>query len=326
MTKFYPLLQALVLALLTTLTVYLSRNILLMQLSDGASDSLLQPILLGTLLLVLVFYIALTVLHRYCLNKDGLNKDGLNSCDLCRDDLHTNAIKAPQSSLSQNAMANRQRLNTDMHSLLKLNGILRAHLGSAKNTTHVGTISMMAQLENIHQKSESWQNTLNNQQRHIKQYALDQQRLLLTGQIMLETFSTLDNPENKERIAQQFTELGHASKAFAEDFLASVEKGVTDRAVVFSSVLAMLDVVQFEDISRQQIEQVQSALLKLDGYCSALAAQLEQPVLTAIALPPLEDIIQSVQQSYVMHSQHAVHQGVLGDAVEDDVTARIELF
>jgi methyl-accepting chemotaxis protein len=107
--------------------------------------------------------------------------------------------------------------------------------------------------------------------------------------------------------------------------------GITDRGIgaseaIFADVLGMLDEMQFQDISRQQIEQVQNTLTKVDGYCSELAGHLDKQGISEINLLPLEDIIESIRGSYVMKSQRTVHQGVLGDVATEADAPKFELF
>ena len=136
----------------------------------------------------------------------------------------------------------------------------------------------------------------------------------------------LDESTQLTRITEQITGLGSASQEMA-DYLSSVTvQGIGASETIFADVLGILDDMQFQDISRQQIEQVQAALVQLDGYCSVLAGQLAQQGIGGIVLAPLDDIIVSIQKSYVMQSQHAVHHGAMGTDAGNDAVQKFEMF
>jgi methyl-accepting chemotaxis protein len=67
--------------------------------------------------------------------------------------------------------------------------------------------------------------------------------------------------------------------------------------------------VQFQDITRQQIEAVMSALDKLDTHADLLAQRLTSAELKAEPLKPLESHIEDLFSGYVMASQREAHKG-----------------
>lgn len=137
---------------------------------------------------------------------------------------------------------------------------------------------------------------------------------------------TLKESAQMADIANKIAEQGDASQAMAAFLSDITQRGIGASETIFSDILSMLDEMQFQDISRQQIEQVQAALTQVDSYCSALAGQLELPGLAEFQLASLDKIIGSIQQSYVMESQRAVHHTVLGNEVAQHSEPKFEIF
>jgi len=127
-------------------------------------------------------------------------------------------------------------------------------------------------------------------------------------------------------IAGKIGELGDAGQDIATYLSAITERGIGASESIFKGVISMLEQMQFQDISRQQIEQVQAALTRVDDYCRALT----DPVASGDATPKpcnsVSEIITAVEQAYVMHSQLAVHHSVLGGDMVRDAAPKIELF
>ena len=73
---------------------------------------------------------------------------------------------------------------------------------------------------------------------------------------------------------------------------------------MFMSALAS---VQFQDVTRQQIEQVIDALNRLDNYSTMLAGRLGQLDDPHFQLQPLSEHLDQIYSSYVMDSQRDTH-------------------
>lgn len=138
--------------------------------------------------------------------------------------------------------------------------------------------------------------------------------------------STLEEKGQMTVISNNVTELGVASQDVAAYLSGITERGIGASETIFSDVLGMLDEMQFQDISRQQIEQVQNALTKVDGYCSKLAEHFDRQGISEINLLSPDEIIESIHESYVMQSQRTVHQGVLGATDTEAAAPKFELF
>lgn len=78
-------------------------------------------------------------------------------------------------------------------------------------------------------------------------------------------------------------------------------------AAMFMDALAS---VQFQDVTRQQIEHVIDALTRLDGHASLLAQHLQIPGSAAQGQPSLTEHLQEIYNCYVMQVQRNDHQSV----------------
>jgi methyl-accepting chemotaxis protein len=92
---------------------------------------------------------------------------------------------------------------------------------------------------------------------------------------------------------------------------------------IHENILNALGQMQFQDVSRQQIEQVRFALDQLAEHARQVSSALEAH---NADWPALEDKIEELKAGYVMHAQHVTHGQVTGQAVEQDSRPAIELF
>lgn len=87
--------------------------------------------------------------------------------------------------------------------------------------------------------------------------------------------------------------------------------------------------VQFQDVTRQQIETVTGALTRLNDFLGRLADRLERPDDTSLADESMSQHLEQIFDSYVMHSQRQSHQEAVfgaGGAVFSDNGPKVELF
>ncbi len=109
--------------------------------------------------------------------------------------------------------------------------------------------------------------------------------------------------------------------------LNSVRESSTTLAGMFMDALAS---VQFQDITRQQIEQVQKALHTLDSHVETLAKRLIASEASDFQYTPLATHLDQLYGSYVMDTQRQTHQHSLNKPVSQPAAAsstpKIELF
>ena len=116
-----------------------------------------------------------------------------------------------------------------------------------------------------------------------------------------------------------------AQKAIHE--VMSASKEIQDK------VFEAMDLMQFQDITRQQIEQVLKALDKLDEHCEILSRRILAAEGENFKYIPLNEHLNDLYSSYVMETQRASHQQSLhqpasafGGGKAPAASAKIELF
>ena len=110
--------------------------------------------------------------------------------------------------------------------------------------------------------------------------------------------------------------------------LSTIRQSSGELARMFMDVLAS---VQFQDITRQQIEQVTTALSKLDEHCAVLAKRLLAADDPQFHYTPLTERLEAMYDAYVMDAQRKSHQQALRQptspaAASPAASPKIELF
>ena len=115
-----------------------------------------------------------------------------------------------------------------------------------------------------------------------------------------------------------------------QNVLSTVKQASSELATMFMDVLAS---VQFQDITRQQIELVLKALSKLDEHCENLSKRILAAEKDNYKYTPLNDHLNQMFDSYVMDTQRTNHQQSLHQPVSASVgqksqaaSPKIELF
>ena len=130
-----------------------------------------------------------------------------------------------------------------------------------------------------------------------------------------------------ESFADQLDDLGKSYREVTEHeaaVVATINESSQQLAGMFMSALAS---VQFQDVTRQQIEQVIDALNRLDGHSSMLAIRLGQMEDPHFALQPLSEHLDQIYSSYVMDSQRDTHHNATKSGATAAKTGpKIELF
>lgn len=145
--------------------------------------------------------------------------------------------------------------------------------------------------------------------------------------------------DKREQDKEHLDDLSERLKSMGENFaqtlnylqqLTSSLNGTTER--ISSEVFDALSNLQFQDIVRQQLEQVDHGLHQLSDHLGHVAKELDGAMLQPLQLASLDDQLRQLQQSYAMHSQRSAHAHGLSteaDNPADEVEAklkRVELF
>jgi len=130
-----------------------------------------------------------------------------------------------------------------------------------------------------------------------------------------------------EGFAVQLDDLGKSYKDVTEHE-ALVMATITDSSQKLSDMfMSALASVQFQDVTRQQIEQVIDALNRLDTHAMMLASRLGQLEDPHFQLQPLSEHLDQIYSNYVMDSQRETHNSATGsDATTSKAAPKIELF
>ena len=128
--------------------------------------------------------------------------------------------------------------------------------------------------------------------------------------------------------AEQLDELGQGY----EDILRSqastmdtVRGSSEELATMFMDALAS---VQFQDVTRQQIEHTADAMVRLDEHMSMLAQRLDNNDGPDLAYAPLAEHLEQIYSRYVMDQQRQSHDTAMGRAASPAAGSnpKIELF
>jgi methyl-accepting chemotaxis protein len=132
-----------------------------------------------------------------------------------------------------------------------------------------------------------------------------------------------------ESFAKQLDELGRSYQDVTQhetEVLLTISNSSQQLADMFVNALAS---VQFQDVTRQQLEQVMNALNRLDEHSTMLAERLKQFEDPHFQLRPLSEHLDQIYSSYVMSSQRQSHNDALakgGGGGDDGGGPKVELF
>jgi methyl-accepting chemotaxis protein len=86
--------------------------------------------------------------------------------------------------------------------------------------------------------------------------------------------------------------------------------------------------IQFQDVTRQQVEQVINALDRLDSHTGMLAKRLENFQDPDFKLVPLSQHLDEIYGNYVMDSQRMAHSSATGQSSgpATSSSSKVELF
>ena len=119
----------------------------------------------------------------------------------------------------------------------------------------------------------------------------------------------LDVAEAQARAAEDG--FGH----LAEQGQRTLETARTSGATVQAAVMDALGTVQFQDIVRQQLGHVGESINRLGVHAAMMATALrENGTVTHVE----DDLLRSMQETYIMQSQRNIHAGGAAGSVKDE--------
>lgn len=123
----------------------------------------------------------------------------------------------------------------------------------------------------------------------------------------------------------QLNQLGHDYQSLLRqgvDTIAQIRQSSQELAAMFMDALAS---IQFQDVTRQQLEHVVAALMRLDHHSGVLGRRLlaaDIPGAEDEELRPLSEQLQEIYNTYVMQTQRDEHQKVVDTPLARNKGAR----
>jgi methyl-accepting chemotaxis protein len=134
-----------------------------------------------------------------------------------------------------------------------------------------------------------------------------------------------------EQFANQLTEMGERYAELVQrdgDVLAQINQTSSSLSQMFMEVMAS---IQFQDVTRQQVEHVMGALQRLDDHFANLRQQLNEPG-SQVDFKPLAEHLNEMFDGYVMDQQRGQHTQALGGKAsaesggQNGSGSKVELF
>jgi methyl-accepting chemotaxis protein len=122
-------------------------------------------------------------------------------------------------------------------------------------------------------------------------------------------------------------EMQHRFSAASQSLLVIIEGVKTGHQAIVMGLSEALGQIQFQDVIRQRVEQVQKAQQELNEHLQSMADQLVDIPWDPQSMVTLRQRLDDQMASYVMQSQRETHQEVMGSpAASANARPNIELF
>lgn len=139
----------------------------------------------------------------------------------------------------------------------------------------------------------------------------------------------LDSHETSSELERIIGQIGDVESRFTEssgvllEIMSGIDEGNKEIINRLSEALGRL---QFQDVMRQRVEQVQHALRELNEHFAGLATRMMDVEWDGAVAPPLKIRLDAHLDSYVMDSQRNAHAAITGAPTRDSGRPAIELF
>jgi methyl-accepting chemotaxis protein len=161
------------------------------------------------------------------------------------------------------------------------------------------------------------------------------QKITVVSQMVAKVMKSIADLTKGEDEGQWLSKIAVALPRLSKDFGSTVAElegyvGNTHEAVraMLDAVIDTLGQAQFQDISRQQIEQVQKGIMILGERIKEVGEIMERDLSQPLDIKPFREIADSLESNYTMMVQRKVHRETLGGPSVDKDRAQpnIELF
>lgn len=115
-------------------------------------------------------------------------------------------------------------------------------------------------------------------------------------------------------VSAQLAEMGERfgqTIAFLQTLTGSLDTAISR---IVDEVMETLGGLQFQDVTRQQLEHVMAALERFDAHMARLSERVEQCVVVPLEIEPIEDQLATLFDGYAMDSQRDAHRNAVGGA------------
>lgn len=160
--------------------------------------------------------------------------------------------------------------------------------------------------------------------------AIDEALAAAGGQVRESLLAVVANARNSDTQIGALSEgLEHTMRDFA-DTLGDLTRicGQSHVAIgdIHGKIVGALGHMQFQDVSRQQIENVKAMLEKIVAHLNEVVGDAASPPALQQSAPALAAMLEAHREQYVMAQQRQVHDAALGLAGADAGRPAIELF
>ena len=164
----------------------------------------------------------------------------------------------------------------------------------------------------------------------VEQIAAGMEKLQTSTQQHFQNALSNDEIQREKETLQSFVtsldQLGQSYQALTEHEVATMEQISQSSQNLTTLFMDAMASIQFQDRVRQQVEQVNDALQQLDNHSQQLSAFLQNLDDRTLQPSPMAERIDALQSRYVMAAQRQSHHQALGQAGQQDVAPRVELF
>ncbi len=154
----------------------------------------------------------------------------------------------------------------------------------------------------------------------------------MIGRELTQALAVADSGAEERQLGETNAQLEEMGERFAQtiEYLRQLTASL-DSAMdhINGEVMETLGSLQFQDVTRQQIEHVIDALTRFDGHMSVLAERVETCIVQPLEIEPITTHLERLFDAYAMDSQRDAHRAAVGggqDGAAPSAGQRIELF